>query len=86
MSQEPFGPIVPVLPFSSFEEAIARANASPYGLGAYVFTGAQRIAKAAVLAFEAGSVGINTLKGVPPDLRIAGIKESAIAMRAECSV
>lgn len=76
MSQEPFGPIVPVLPFSSFEEAIARANASPYGLAAYVFTGSQRIAKAAVLALEAGSVGINALKGVPPDLGIAGIKES----------
>jgi succinate-semialdehyde dehydrogenase/glutarate-semialdehyde dehydrogenase len=45
-------------------------------LAAYVFTGSQRIAKAAVQALEAGSVGINALKGVPPDLGIADIKES----------
>ena len=76
MTEEPFGPIVPVLSFSTFDEAIARANASPYGLAAYVFTGSERTAEMAALALEAGSVGINNLQGVPPDQGIAGIKES----------
>jgi len=38
MSEEPFGPIAPVTPFSSFDEVIERANALPYGLASFVFT------------------------------------------------
>ena len=76
MSEEPFGPVVPVVPFSTFDEAVARANLNPYGLAAYVFTRSAETAEAAGRALAVGSIGINSLAGVPPDVAIAGIKES----------
>ncbi|MDB5506855.1 MAG: aldehyde dehydrogenase [Devosia sp.] len=38
MQQEIFGPVVPVMPFDDFEEALSLANESSYGLSAYVYT------------------------------------------------
>lgn len=76
MSEEPFGPIIPISPFSTFDEVIAKANANPYGLAAYVFTSSAETAAAASCSLSVGSVGINSLEGVPPDVGIAGIKES----------
>jgi len=38
MQQEIFGPVVPVMRFDSFEEALSLANDTPYGLSAYVYT------------------------------------------------
>jgi lactaldehyde dehydrogenase/glycolaldehyde dehydrogenase len=38
MRQEIFGPVVPTLTFSDFEEALALANDSDYGLSAFVYT------------------------------------------------
>ena len=43
MSEEPFGPLVPISPFSKLDEVVARANATPYGLAAYVFTGSRKL-------------------------------------------
>jgi succinate-semialdehyde dehydrogenase/glutarate-semialdehyde dehydrogenase len=76
LSEEPFGPIAPVWPFETLEEAVARANATPYGLAAYVFTRDPDTAREAALALETGSVGVNELRGVPPHVGIAGVKDS----------
>ena len=76
LSEEPFGPIAPVWPFETLEEAVARANATPYGLAAYVFTSNPDTAREAALALETGSVGVNELRGVPPHVGIAGVKDS----------
>lgn len=38
MTDEPFGPIAPLVPFTDPEDAIRRANSLPYGLSSYVFT------------------------------------------------
>ena len=38
MNEEPFGPIAPITTFAGFDEAIALGNATPYGLGGFVFT------------------------------------------------
>jgi acyl-CoA reductase-like NAD-dependent aldehyde dehydrogenase len=56
---EIFGPIMPLFSFDSFEDAIAKANDTEYGLAAYVFT---NNIKTAILASEQlhfGIVGIN---------------------------
>jgi succinate-semialdehyde dehydrogenase/glutarate-semialdehyde dehydrogenase len=76
MHEEPFGPVAPISRFSTFDEAIACANATVYGLAAYVFTRSNDTAEMAARAIAAGSVGINELEGVPPDVGIAGIKDS----------
>jgi succinate-semialdehyde dehydrogenase/glutarate-semialdehyde dehydrogenase len=76
MSEEPFGPLVPIVAFSSLDGVIARANRNPYGLAAYVFTRSSNTAAAVSSALAVGSVEVNSLSGVPPDVGIAGTKES----------
>ena len=38
MTEEPFGPIAPIVTFKTFDEVVARANSLPFGLAAYAFT------------------------------------------------
>ena len=73
---EPFGPILPITPVDSIEEAVLRANGNAYGLASYVFTGDPELAISICSQLEAGSVGVNQMKGVPPDAAVAGIKDS----------
>src|SRR5262249_5187561 len=42
MTQEPFGPIAPIVTFKTFDEVVERANSLPYGLAAYAFTSSTR--------------------------------------------
>lgn len=74
--EEPFGPIVPVWSFHTLAEALRRANDTPYGLAGYIFTERADVALAAAAELETGSVGINALRGVPPDVGVAGVKDS----------
>ena len=39
MTEEPFGPVAPVVPFKTFDEVVERANSLQFGLAAYAFTG-----------------------------------------------
>ncbi|HWG85847.1 MAG TPA: aldehyde dehydrogenase [Deinococcales bacterium] len=59
MQQEIFGPISPVMAFDSFEEAIALANDTKYGLTTYLFTADLKRAMRAVRAIRSGEVYIN---------------------------
>lgn len=61
MQQEIFGPIVPVMPFDDFEEAVALANDTRYGLSAYLFTNDMKRMMRAVQAIRAGEVYINKI-------------------------
>jgi lactaldehyde dehydrogenase/glycolaldehyde dehydrogenase len=61
MQQEIFGPISPVMPFDDFEEAIALANDSPYGLSAYLFTNDLKRMMRAVQAVRSGEIYINKI-------------------------
>lgn len=78
MKEETFGPLAPVATFSTEDEVIERANNTPYGLAAYVFT--ENISKAIRLSenLEFGIVGIND--GVPSTVQapFGGFKESGI--------
>jgi succinate-semialdehyde dehydrogenase/glutarate-semialdehyde dehydrogenase len=47
-----------------------------YGLASYVFAGDPKVAIEIASQLEAGSVGVNQMKGVPPDAAVAGIKDS----------
>lgn len=73
---EPFGPVLPITPVDTIDEGVRRANANPYGLASYVFAGDPKVAIAIASQLEAGSVGVNQMKGVPPDAAVAGIKDS----------
>jgi succinate-semialdehyde dehydrogenase/glutarate-semialdehyde dehydrogenase len=76
MTQEPFGPVAPVVPFKSFEEVVARANSLQFGLAAYAFTGSAQTATAIGDALESGMVGINSVAVSAPETPFGGVKES----------
>jgi succinate-semialdehyde dehydrogenase / glutarate-semialdehyde dehydrogenase len=76
MTEEPFGPIAPIVPFRDTDEVIARANALPVGLAAYAFTRSAARANAMSRELEAGLVCVNTFTGVPSDAPFGGMKES----------
>ena len=76
MHEEPFGPTLPIVPFKEIAEAVRIANSTRYGLAAYVFTRSPAAATQITNALSVGSVGVNQLKGVPPDLPVGGIYDS----------
>lgn len=75
---EPFGPIAVIEPFDSLDEAIVRANALPFALGAYAFTRELQTAHRLGEELEAGMVGINTFGVSQPELPFGGWKDSGV--------
>jgi acyl-CoA reductase-like NAD-dependent aldehyde dehydrogenase len=59
MREETFGPVLPVMPYRGFDEAIALANDTIYGLGATLLTHDARLVKRFVDEVRAGTVWIN---------------------------
>jgi aldehyde dehydrogenase (NAD+) len=59
MTEETFGPVIPVMSFKTIDEAIALANDSDYGLSAAVFAGTEEEALAIARRIDAGAVSIN---------------------------
>lgn len=59
MCEETFGPVAPITPFTTLDEALALANATEYGLAAYVYTRDLKTALDAAGRLESGGVGVN---------------------------
>ncbi|MGM3307591.1 aldehyde dehydrogenase family protein [Anabaena sp. WFMT] len=59
MTEETFGPIMPVMPFSTVEEAVDLANDSIYGLSAAVFAQSEELAIEVAQKIDAGAISIN---------------------------
>jgi succinate-semialdehyde dehydrogenase/glutarate-semialdehyde dehydrogenase len=76
MTEEPFGPIAPIVAFKSFDEVVARANSLKFGLAAYAFTSSSETATAIGDALESGMVGINSVMISTPETPFGGVKES----------
>lgn len=66
MVDETFGPVAPVAAFDDFDEAIALANASRFGLAAIVCTESAPHALRAIDRLDAGMIKINTTRGKAP--------------------
>ena len=73
---EPFGPIATIEAFDDVDAAIARANDSRYGLGAYAFTRDLATLHKLAEELEAGMVGINHFGISQPEMPFGGWKES----------
>lgn len=76
MHEEPFGPVAAIVPFNGFEEVIARANALPYGLAAYVFSQNPGTIARAAAALNAGVVGVNHTSVHEVETPFGGVNES----------
>ena len=59
MTQEPFGPLAPIVTFKTFDEVVERANSLEYGLAAYAFTSSNATAAAIGDAALRAGVAIN---------------------------
>lgn len=76
MNEEPFGPVVLIARFATFDEAVDQANRLPYGLAAFAFTENGRRANHVADAIESGMVGINTARVGAADAPFQGVKQS----------
>jgi aspartate-semialdehyde dehydrogenase len=78
MREETFGPVAAVTPFETEDEVVARANASDYGLVAYVLTanGARQLRMARALDY--GMVAINRVKITGAPIPFGGVKQSGL--------
>jgi len=74
--EEIFGPVAPITIARDAEHALSLANASPYGLGAAVFTANVERGEKIALALEAGSTFVNAVVKSDPRLPFGGIKDS----------
>jgi len=78
LANEPFGPVTPILPFRTFDEALEEANRLPYGLAAYCFTTSQSRSARFAEAIKAGVVAINGMTVTAPEGAFGGVKNSGI--------
>jgi acyl-CoA reductase-like NAD-dependent aldehyde dehydrogenase len=78
IEEEVFGPVLPIVPFDTTAEAIEMANASEYGLTAFLWTSDLRTAMHVSDALEYGMVGINDWYPVTPEAPFGGVKQSGV--------
>jgi len=74
--EEIFGPVVTVMPFSDVEDLIAKANNTPYGLAAGVWTRDIKKAHRVAAELRAGTVWVNCYGILDPALPFGGYKQS----------
>jgi succinate-semialdehyde dehydrogenase/glutarate-semialdehyde dehydrogenase len=77
-SEETFGPVLPIYAYDDDDEAIERANATDYGLAAYVFGSALARVWRAVDRLSFGVVAVNEPFPVRPELPFGGMKNSGL--------
>lgn len=80
LSEETFGPVLPVIPFDSEEEAVREANSTDFGLNASVWTKDMDKAERVVSRLVTGNAAINDVmvNVVNPELPFGGVKNSGI--------
>jgi len=76
MTQEPFGPLVPMLSFKTFDEVIERANNNDLGLCSYIYTNSMEKAHRASELIESGCVAVNTAAVAIAEAPFGGIKQT----------
>jgi acyl-CoA reductase-like NAD-dependent aldehyde dehydrogenase len=78
VDEEQFGPVLPVIRYSDPEDALARANASPWGLGGSIWSADLDRAYDLAGRMEAGTVWINKHADLAPNIPFGGAKQSGL--------
>lgn len=82
VDEEQFGPILPIIRYSDVDDAVARANRSPYGLGASVWSSDSAKATAVATRLESGTVWINQHCALDPAVPFPAHKQSGIGVES----
>lgn len=80
VQEEQFGPVLPLLKFDDIDDAIARANASPYGLGGSVWSASEASALEVARRLNTGNIWVNGLQYLTPLASFGGQKQSGIGV------
>jgi acyl-CoA reductase-like NAD-dependent aldehyde dehydrogenase len=80
VDEEQFGPILPVIRYTNVDDVIRRANDSPYGLGASVWSSDLTRAHDVARQIDSGTVWINQHLAFGPHIPFGGAKESGIGV------
>lgn len=78
LDEETFGPVAPIVRFHDEDEAVAAANATPFGLAAYLWTRDLGRAFRVAEALDYGIVGVNDGLPSTPHAPFGGVKDSGI--------
>ena len=78
LTEEVFGPVLPIMPFKTEKEAIDLANNTEYGLSAEVYTSDLERGERIARQIQAGTVAINTDDFFKPDCPFGGYKKSGM--------
>jgi succinate-semialdehyde dehydrogenase / glutarate-semialdehyde dehydrogenase len=76
--REVFGPVIPLLSYSTVEEVIQRANDTPYGLAGFVYGSNLSQCHAIARRLEVGIVGVNEWRPLKAEIPFGGVKQSGI--------
>jgi succinate-semialdehyde dehydrogenase/glutarate-semialdehyde dehydrogenase len=76
MNEEPFGPILPINSFATYEEAVREANRLNFGLSAYAYTRSARLAADLARDIETGMISINHQGLGMIEVPFGGVKDS----------
>lgn len=80
VAEEQFGPALPIVRYSTVDEAIAMANGLDVGLGASVWSSDRAKARAVAARIESGTVWINSHGGLHPLVPFGGAKQSGYGL------
>lgn len=80
VTDEQFGPVLPVLRYEDIDDVIARANDTNYGLGNSIWSSSPERAAAVAARLDSGSVWINKHGDIGPDTPFAGAKMSGVGV------
>lgn len=80
VDEEQFGPVLPIIRYATVDEALQKANASPFGLGGSVWSSDLAAAKALASKLECGSAWVNNHGAIQPNAPFGGVKQSGIGL------
>ncbi|MEO8220608.1 MAG: aldehyde dehydrogenase family protein [Specibacter sp.] len=80
VAEEQFGPALPLIRYSTVDEAVAMANGLDVGLGASVWSADLDVARSVAARIQAGTVWINSHGGVDPRIPFGGAKQSGYGL------
>ncbi len=76
--EEVFGPVLPVVSFETYEDAMEKANDTIYGLSSNIFSGDRDVIRRAIADLQAGMVRVNGINAGRPCNIFGGYKKSGL--------